>query len=430
MKNLSKTKTIIAAALALLLAVSAAGTFVIGVKAEIAPAWSVPAGYNANDYNKIAAFLETEDAAGVKNGAKLSSNYDSNSPATWGVCYDPDYYIDMPTFSWEQFDGEYRVRRILVYDKQLVGDLDISGFSELYYANCSANEIESVMLEGCTSLWTFDCYDNLLREIDVSVCPMLHFFRCDDNLLVELDVSANPGLIQLTCSDNMLFDLDVSANTSLEILDVSDNLLNGIDVSMLSNLDQLNVSDNDLYDGLDVSHNARLQVLRCSRTGLESVDLSHNTDLTGFYCVGNPITEFDFHANDILMLNTLRAEGSGTVGCEMNGWYTKVYAAPNEGASFEGWYDANGNLISTRAEYEASELDGDHFIARFTASAAIPGDTDGNGSVTVADAILTLRYALGLVGESALDLSAADMDGNGSVNVADAVSILRMAMFS
>ncbi|MBR5949606.1 MAG: hypothetical protein IKZ82_13330 [Clostridia bacterium] len=420
-------KTAVSLLLTLVLAFSAA-RFPSAVKAELSPAWSVPAGYNENDYNRIVSFLEQTDASGVKNGTKLSPSYNPNYPATWGVCFDPDYYIDMPTFSWEQFGGEYRVRRILIFDKQLVGDFDLSGLSELYYANISANMINSVTLNGCTSLWTFDCYDNLLHSIDVSVCPMLHFFRCDGNLLVELDVSANPGLIQLTCSDNLLFDLDVSANSNLEILDVSDNLLNGIDVSMLAFLDQLNVSGNDLYDGLDVSHNPRLQVLRCSNTGLDSVDLTHNADLAGFYCVGNPIVEFDFYANDILMLNVLEAEGDGTVGCELNGWYTKVYAAPTDGASFEGWYDAQGNLISNRPEYEASELDGDHFIARFTSASFIPGDADGNGSVTVADAILALRYAMGLLDDDALVLAASDMDGNGSVSMADAVAILRIGM--
>lgn len=421
-------KSALAAALALLLAFSLV-RFSVGVSAgTVSPAWTVPQGYNANDYNKIAAFLELTDDAGVKNGTKLSPNYNPNLPSTWGVCYDPDYYSDMPTFVWDQFDGEYRVRRILVYDKQLVGALDLSDFTELYYVNCSENEITNVELSGCTSLWTFDCYNNRLTQIDVSVCPMLHFFRCDGNQLADLDVSMNPGLVQLTCSNNMISNLDLSPNTDLEILDVSYNRLTNIDVSMLSRLNSLDVSGNDLHNGLDVSSNSLLMSLKCSYTGFDSIDLSANEELLGFYCIGNPITEFDFHANTVLMLNVLEAEGDGTVGCELNGWYTKVYAAPNAGASFEGWYNAAGELISDRLEYEASELDGVHFTARFTSSAFIPGDADGNGSVSVADAILALRYVMGLVGEDALDMNASDVDGSDSVTMADAVSILRIGM--
>ncbi len=56
----------------------------------------------------------------------------------------------------------------------------------------------------------------------------------------------------------------------------------------------------------------------------------------------------------------------------------------------------------------------------------IPGDADGNGTVTVTDAILVLRMAMGLV--PVANLPAADVDGSGSVTVTDAVIIMRAAM--
>ena len=56
------------------------------------------------------------------------------------------------------------------------------------------------------------------------------------------------------------------------------------------------------------------------------------------------------------------------------------------------------------------------------------GDVNGDGSVDVADALLTLRYSMELIGETALELNAADMDGNGMVTVSDALTILRIAM--
>ena len=56
----------------------------------------------------------------------------------------------------------------------------------------------------------------------------------------------------------------------------------------------------------------------------------------------------------------------------------------------------------------------------------ILGDADGSGAVTVVDAVLVLRMAMGLVPVS--NLPAADVDGSGTVNVADAVIILRTAM--
>ena len=41
-------------------------------------------GYNDHDYQKLVAFLEQTDEEGVKNGEKLSEDYDPNDPETWG----------------------------------------------------------------------------------------------------------------------------------------------------------------------------------------------------------------------------------------------------------------------------------------------------------------------------------------------------------
>ena len=61
-------------------------------------------------------------------------------------------------------------------------------------------------------------------------------------------------------------------------------------------------------------------------------------------------------------------------------------------------------------------------------TALLPGDSDNSGAVNVADALLALRYAMGLINASELNTQAADMDGNGSITVADAITILRMAL--
>lgn len=59
---------------------------------------------------------------------------------------------------------------------------------------------------------------------------------------------------------------------------------------------------------------------------------------------------------------------------------------------------------------------------------ALPGDADVNGSVTIADAVLTLRHAMGLSLLSGQGFTNADMDNNGSVTTADAVAVLRIGM--
>ncbi len=61
-------------------------------------------------------------------------------------------------------------------------------------------------------------------------------------------------------------------------------------------------------------------------------------------------------------------------------------------------------------------------------SAGVLGDADGNGTVTANDALLLMRYALGLIPASALDLSVADVNGDGFVNANDALMVMRAAL--
>ena len=58
---------------------------------------------------------------------------------------------------------------------------------------------------------------------------------------------------------------------------------------------------------------------------------------------------------------------------------------------------------------------------------ALMGDANGDGELNVTDALLVLRFSMGLV--SLLpDSNAADVDGNGTVDTLDALLILRAAM--
>ncbi|MBR3299112.1 MAG: dockerin type I repeat-containing protein [Clostridia bacterium] len=58
----------------------------------------------------------------------------------------------------------------------------------------------------------------------------------------------------------------------------------------------------------------------------------------------------------------------------------------------------------------------------------VPGDTDGNGTVNMVDAVMALRHAMSLTTLTAEQRARADIDGNGTVNMVDAVTILRRSM--
>ena len=58
----------------------------------------------------------------------------------------------------------------------------------------------------------------------------------------------------------------------------------------------------------------------------------------------------------------------------------------------------------------------------------VDGDADGSGSTNVADALLCLRAAMGIIEFTPAQQALADMNQSGSVDVSDALSVLRLAM--
>ena len=55
------------------------------------------------------------------------------------------------------------------------------------------------------------------------------------------------------------------------------------------------------------------------------------------------------------------------------------------------------------------------------------GDLDGDGIITVSDALAALRIAAKLAESTAEALSIGDVDGDGNITVSDALAILRVA---
>lgn len=102
-----------------------------------------------------------------------------------------------------------------------------------------------------------------------------------------------------------------------------------------------------------------------------------------------------------------------------HGFYPVMISAPeHDGFVFSHW-DGAGDRV-----YSDSQL-----TAVYASVASPVGDADGNGSVNVTDALVVLRYAIGILGTSEeIILSLADMNGDGVITLFDAVSVLRMTM--
>ena len=286
---------------------------------------AVPEGYNEHDYNKLVAFLEQTDDADVKNGEKLSENYDPADPKTWGE----------GCFEWIDVDGKLSVEMIEIGEHGLSGKLDVS---------------------GCTALERLDCYENRLTELNVSGCTALEFLDCAYNSLNELDVSGFTALRTLSCHDNSLTELDASGCTALIFLYCYSNSLTELDVSGCTALEALECDFNSLTD-LDVSNNTALEYLSCMNNCLKELDLSNNPRLPG---------------------ESIKAEGSGYIGCgywDLDGMFIATANAA-EGATFLGWYNEAGEELSTETEFPFTDDGEKKVIAKFSESAVEPDPTE------------------------------------------------------
>lgn len=414
--------------------------------------YATPDGYNDHDYQKMVAFFEQTDENGVRNGEKLSENYDPTDPGTWWEADGSEIGVE-----WTVDDDEYRICEIRIGSSSLgmMGNLDVSGCTGLDRLDCSENQLTEINVSGCTALTDIDCSNNKLTELNVRTNTELYTLRCYGNQLTELDVSENTWLYELYCFGNELVRIDISGCTDLDGLDCSENQLTELDLSGNTFLRWLYCSGNRITE-LDLTANSELEALRCSENQLTAIDVSANTSLTELHCSGNQLTELDLSentsvyrlecennyitfldlTNNPIAIKTVSAEGPGFIGVKtvIPGEYLvpAISAVPAPGSTFCGWYATDGTLISTEAELVIDREEcyyPYHFIARFTASTPGGiGDVDGDGVVRVSDAVLIMRCALGLIEFTPEQILCGDVDGDGFVKVADAVMVIRIAL--
>lgn len=415
--------------------------------------YATPDGYNDHDYQKMVAFFEQTDENGVRNGEKLSEDYDPTDPGTWWEADGSEIGVE-----WTVDDDEYRICEIRIGSSSLgmMGNLDVSGCTGLDRLDCSENQLTEINVSGCTALTDIDCSNNKLTELNVSTNTELYTLRCYGNQLTELDVSENTWLYELYCFGNELVRIDISGCIDLDGLDCSENQLTELDLSGNTSLRWLDCSGNRITE-LDLTANSELEALRCSENQLTAIDVSANTSPTELNCSGNQLTELDLSentsvyrlecennyitfldlTNNPIAIKTVSAEGPGFIGVKtvIHGEYLvpAISAVPAPGSTFCGWYDAtDGTLISTEAELVIDREECYYpynFIARFTASTPGGiGDVDGDGVVRVSDAVLIMRCALGLIEFTPEQILCGDVDGDGVIKIADAVMVIRIAL--
>ena len=142
---------------------------------------------------------------------------------------------------------------------------------------------------------------------------------------------------------------------------------------------------------------------------------------------GDTLT-FDYFYSSESNYDWYRFKANGTEVQKLSGntnsaWATYTYTAAADGAyTFEWSYskDSSVNRGEDCVKIDNVAFSGDAGMAN--------GDVDGDGIVSVSDALLAMRGAMGTITLTASQLAHADLDGDGTVTASDALAIMRMAM--
>ncbi len=279
--------------------------------------------------------------------------------------------------------------------KSLAG---IEWFKNLTSLSCEYHQIDSLDLSENLALTHLSCWGNYLKNLDISKHRNLIDLDCHYNLLTSLDVTKNIKLVQLQCGLNKLTDLDVSQNTLLELLDCYDmptlyhvcisesEILNiysqgspNINISSRCGANIVTIPDTAflyalLDEGVDTNGDSlisyaeagvtiglgidsrgisnltgieaftELEILRCNRNKLTSLDVSNNIELRTLLCGSNHLTSLDITSNTLL--ESLHCG----ISCDRTGWCppgNQITALDVSNNTLLDFLECRGNKLTT-----------------------------------------------------------------------------------
>lgn len=181
-----------------------------------------------------------------------------------------------------------------------ITSLDLSNLSLLKSLTCNNGRLNSLNIQGLSSLKNVSIQNCLLSSLNVSGLSGLELLYVGGNDLTTLNLSGLLNLKQLSCLNNELTNLDFTGLSNLEYIGLSGNNLTNINLSGLNNLTDLDVRNNDI-SSLDVSFVPNLEVLLCSDNNLTQLDLIGLTNLKTLGAFNNNLTSVQF--SDMLNLS-------------------------------------------------------------------------------------------------------------------------------
>ncbi|MCL2108665.1 MAG: hypothetical protein FWH20_04890 [Oscillospiraceae bacterium] len=221
------------------LLITAAVLITLPIAATAQDDYHTPEFFNENEYRKLVSFFTQND-----NNRKIFDElgWEFDDPLSW-------VYKGYMGVTWYNHYGtdEYRVAGFKFDGSPFSGDLDLSGFTELYVVNLSYTAIDSINLSGNTTLEYLSVTGSNITSLDISSNTELVELFIHSNKLTSIDISNNLALTAIYIDDNYISEMDLSKHRHLTGFSAARNKLRSI--SSLEDLELLcyvDVRDNYL----------------------------------------------------------------------------------------------------------------------------------------------------------------------------------------
>lgn len=292
----------------------ASNTFYIYLGTTETDYYDVDCGYGTSEYEVGKAYYSEESSSMIGTSIACSVPDGDGIVKIYGDASKIDYFVARGCYiEWIDIEKCVNLDIIDVCYNELQS-LDLTPFTKLEAIYVSGNSFseesplkigapkplltileidivdhldQSFNLSDYPSLVAFDAYHNLdLRNADPTGCPNLMTMSLDLTNVATLDVSKNPKLISLNVSDTKIRDIDLSNNPNLTTF-IAEHLSGNINTEYHLN-------------GINLSNNTKLTLVRLGGNKLTSVDISKNTELVTFSVRNNNISNIDVSNNAAL----------------------------------------------------------------------------------------------------------------------------------
>lgn len=337
----------------------------------------------------------------------------------------PFYLNILAYFAWPDIDMDSLHVSIPGYLIDGLSDIDLGGKFEMAHQMQTYAAYMNTLTEAQVKEYKAGYKNTVNCPVDIEVYDSEGTLvgRIVDNVVDETVASGENAIVMDVEGDSKSFWLPSNEEFTVKLIG-NDNGTMDYSVAAVDSdtgeTERVNFFDVDIVKG-----QAMTGEINADEFALEKYTLEKETGETL-----EPTEQTDDVAE--VEINT-SAFGKGTVSESItatSGDYVTVYATPDEGYVFKGWYDGK-KLISTDAEYSFVAKENVSLIARFEPEdyvATLIGDVNGDDRINSTDALLILKYIVETQSFSSYEELSADVNHDNEINSFDALLVLKYSV--